>query len=216
MSISPPTDIIMDVINAADPTKVHLGNKRFAAMAPVKSAAELNGDSFGKIVKTLPPVTNVVSPPNGKNISNTVKVNTEIPAESINAYARHDAVPVDNLKKAHQELEGLFLQGVIASMLRGQEGTMFGKGVSADYWKSFMAKAIASELTQGQGVGISKAMSTPSLSAAKNAGVINSASHSNIGMQFEKLFMSDLGMAPDQNQQRRENLVSKVMSNGYS
>lgn len=147
MSISPSSDLILDVVKAVDPSKSAVASTRLAKLA---AAPAVKGKDF------VQELDKFAAKLGQKSIVNDAanKITTHE-----NAVMRHRAGARSTgdggtLKKAHRQLEGVFLQGVIKSMLSGQKNKLFGDGIAGDYWKSFMAEAIAEQVSKDKGLGV--------------------------------------------------------------
>ena len=150
MSILPLSDIVLDVVNAADSVKSTMAAQRLKSLsrslgATSKFKAELQATGNHLASAKMVPTVNGV----------TKKDDAKLPIANSEMV---DAKPVGDLKQAHRKLEGVFVQGIILTMLSGQKGKLFGTGIAGDYWKSFMAEAIAGQITGRGGIGIAAGM----------------------------------------------------------
>lgn len=192
MSISPPSDIVLDVINAANPLKQNLALQRLQKLAKVaKPGAVTFSETFQKKI-------DVASAPAKSQPAKTfhaVEVQTSTRNNELFAQVRRvNLNDADSpLKKAHRKLESVFLKGIISSMLSAQEGTMYGKGIAGNYWKSFMADAIAEQVSKGKGIGIADSFGSREkntrLQSAKQSTTIDGTTDYN--SFFQKLFFDE-------------------------
>jgi len=147
MSISPPTDIILDVARAADPVRYQEAAERLRRIA-VPGAAPSGFDDALKAA--APPRT----------------VATAAPAEILDrpmGLMRAAADPSPPLKKptsrateAYQGFEAVALTTFIQEMLPQQATAVFGTGTAGEVWKSMMAEQIAGQMARAGGIGIAK------------------------------------------------------------
>ena len=191
MSISPPSDIILDVVNAANPVKQLAAVNRLEKLAQGRSVQPAPSASFVKVLKNQE--TAQVAP--AKSIhsqeKNTVADSKSLPTATREVLVNKMETP---LEKAHRKLEGVFLQGMINSMLSGQKGTMYGKGIAGSYWKSFMAEAIANQLVKGKGIGIAESFSNENQAAVFQRSSASTLVSANADYRyfFQKVFMDEV------------------------
>ncbi|WP_306118291.1 MULTISPECIES: hypothetical protein [unclassified Roseitalea] len=65
-----------------------------------------------------------------------------------------ERLPAPARSDGFKGLETMMIQQMLADMLQSQEGGFFGEGLGSDYYVSFMAEMIASEVTDGMDLGI--------------------------------------------------------------
>lgn len=127
MSISPVSDLVMDVARAADPRRVAEAALKLGAGGGPAVASDFAALVGGKsnAVNAAPPR----SPP-------TVAWNT--------APRRIASAPAGGpTSDAYRALETLMLQKMLEGALPNTAGASFGKGVAGDTWKSMLAEHIA-------------------------------------------------------------------------
>ncbi len=139
MAISPPSDLVLDVMRAADPAEVQEAQARLKANRAAFQATSLAD--------------------NGAGFANTVAVlNQDSPSNSlgdINNRAEAKKIP-----ESYRKFEAMVLQNFVKSMLPAESEEVYGKGTSGDMWKSMMAEQIGNVMAQGDGVGIARSMVT--------------------------------------------------------
>lgn len=152
MSIAPGSDLILDVVKAVDPGKSVAATAKLTKVAAVpvvtgKGFVEELGKSEGNV----------------RAVTRSDKVADKIAVSSSEAMQHrdgtHGAKVNGALQKAYRQLEGVFLQGIIKSMMSGEKSKLFGDGIAGDYWKSFMAEAIAQQVSKGKGLGVADTLS---------------------------------------------------------
>lgn len=143
MAISPPSDILLDVANAADPAKVRLAQARLA-----KLAAEPPGGAdaeFGKALATATTAGRTTALAAAAPLHPTIgKEGTSRPAAKTAA-------------EAYQKFEALLLQNFVESMLP-KDDELYGDKTSAGVYRSMMAEQFATQLSKAGGIGIAKAV----------------------------------------------------------
>lgn len=128
MAINPPTDIIQDVINAADPAQVEIAQAKLKAGFAVAEARKLNNADAGFD-------SNIVRDHIRATGSRSVK-DKEIP-------------------EPYRKFEAMVLQNFIKTMLPDSE-EVYGKGSAGEIWKSMMAEQMGNEISRGRGIGIAE------------------------------------------------------------
>lgn len=141
MAISPPSDILLDVANAADPAQVRVATARLAKLANDPGLVDAD---FGKALSaagkgngtfsSAPPVTATISAPLGAS-----------------------SVEAKDAKTAYQKFEALLLQNFVETMLP-KDDELYGDKESAGIYRSMMAEQFATQLSKAGGIGIAKSI----------------------------------------------------------
>ena len=137
MAISPPSDLVLDVVRAADPTQVQAAQEKLKANRAAFRATSL-ADAGAGFSASLDQAN-----------SAAFKAGMANPHGKIN---RAD-VP-----KAYKQYEAVFLQNFVKTMLPQDSEEVYGKGVAGDMWKSMTSEQLGEVLSQGQGIGIAEQM----------------------------------------------------------
>lgn len=139
MSITPPSDIIMDVARAADPTRYR------------EAAAKLSqpGDpaAFGSAVQAVGLALQTPLDPRSALAG--------LQRQTAPVQAGAAGTPVDPYRK----FEGLVLQQLIEAMMPEKSETVFGKGNAGGIWKSMLAEQIGAQVAKAGGLGIARMLS---------------------------------------------------------
>lgn len=124
MAISPPSDLVLDVLRAADPASVQAARARLASGAPAQAAAadQMFNAEFDRAANTI---------------------------ASAGSASAHRQVP-----EAYRKFEAMVLQSFIQSMLPKNSEDVYGEGTSGEIWKSMMARQIADVIAKRGGIGI--------------------------------------------------------------
>lgn len=136
MAIAPPSDIVMDVVNAADPMKMQEAQNRLQISSASQAAALLERDGKGFS-------TEVASA--GKTFS--------VPAGNVNISHKDSKTP-----ETYRKFEAMVLQSFIKSMLPNDSSEVYGEGMSGDVWKGMMAEQLANNMSKNGGIGIADRM----------------------------------------------------------
>ena len=134
MSISPPSDIVLDVALSADPARLKAGTRKLQAAASGPLSFE---DGLVSVVQndSKPPVFSMGS------IGQRMK--PIVPAAQSTSPAT-----------AYRGLEAFLLQTMIESMLPKNAENSFGKGTAGSVWKSMLSEHMANAVTRRGGVGV--------------------------------------------------------------
>lgn len=131
MAISPPSDIVLDVLNNADPSKLEVAQTRLKSGYAVAEAKRLaNTDA-----------------------SFDATLRTDTVADSRNLKHRLDGVEKKEVPETYRKFEAMVLQNFIKTMLPDSD-EVYGKGASGEIWKGMMAEEIANEIAREGGIGI--------------------------------------------------------------
>jgi Rod binding domain-containing protein len=141
MSISPPTDIILDVARAADPVRYQEAAERLSRLSPSAPA-----DGFSDALKAA-------GPPPGRP---TVDVTEALNRLRSTPATRPLKDGVGKAAHAYEGFEAVALTSFVEAMLPKQASAVFGAGTAGDVWKSTLAEQIAAEMARSGGIGIAR------------------------------------------------------------
>ena len=155
MAISPPSDILLDVANAADPAKVRLATNRLAKLAADPAATN---EEFGKALVAARADTGKETPAVSPPLSSAATAHLTV-----------NRAPQG--KDVYQKFEAVLLQNFVESMLP-KDDDLFGDKNSAGAYRSMMAEQLATQLAKAGGIGIAKTIEKahPHLAPASPAG----------------------------------------------
>ncbi len=161
MSISPPSDILLDSLRGVDPAA------RNASIEKLKK--------YGQTV---------ITPANGEptfksQLAQAQPSGMPFHANSALTGMRNDAVlhqrQISPAKSALQQFEGAFIKNFIDTMQPSKTSSLYGTGTAGSVWQSFMSDAVSQKISEAGGVGIAKSLesrfnvdapqSTPALQA---------------------------------------------------
>ncbi len=154
VAISPPSDLVLDVVRAADPTAVQEAQAKLKASKAAFAATSLaeSGKGFGAAMNLIDqPATKA-----GLGNAETPKKIAEMPDE-------------------YRKFEASILQNFVNSMLPKETEEIYGKGSAGEFWKSMMAEKIADEMSKKGGVGIAEQMYSQALNRIERQGEINAS-----------------------------------------
>lgn len=144
MSISPPSDILLDSLRGVDPA--------------VRNASV---EKLRKFSQTI--VTPANAEPSFKNHVAAAQANgLPFHASSALTEMRNEALLRGSSKSpaanAMQQFEGAFIKNFIETMQPSKTSSLYGTGTAGSVWQSFMADAVSQKISEAGGVGIAKSL----------------------------------------------------------
>ena len=138
MAISPPSDLVLDVVKAADPLEVQAAQEKLKANQAAFAANSLAeaGNGFTSAVDILDRAAGKTGLSDSKNRSTKTE---EVP-------------------ETYRKFEAMVLQNFIKNMLPNDSEEVYGKGATGDIWKGMMAEQLGNTMAKGDGIGIAKQM----------------------------------------------------------
>jgi flagellar protein FlgJ len=135
MAILPPSDIVLDVLNNADPSRLEMAQAKLKAGYATAEAQRLSNTdaSFDSSLRADPTDT-------------TFKIKHRL-----------DGVEKNEVPQTYRKFEAMVLQNFIKTMLPDSD-EVYGKGASGEIWKGMMAEQIANEIAKEGGIGIAESL----------------------------------------------------------
>lgn len=152
MAISPPSDIILGVANAADPRKYR---------AAVEKLARASGQAGGPAVELAEPAAGLSA--GGAATAPLPAKNTRLASHGpdtrpgVFSHAIRPATDPGE-PETYKPFETFLVQTFVEAMLPKDAESVFGKGPAGMIWKSVLAEQLAKEVMQGTGFGIAEAI----------------------------------------------------------
>lgn len=142
MAISPPSDIVMDVLRAADPTAVQEAQAKLTATRAAYTATKLAaaGTGFGAALGVL----DSIGGSSRVDVAHKSKKAVEMPEE-------------------YRKFEASILQNFVNTMMPKDSEAVYGKGSAGEFWQSMMSEQIADQMSKGGGIGIAEQVFKQSL-----------------------------------------------------
>lgn len=190
MSIRPPSDIVLDVVRAADPTQVAEASRRLSRGVSVDALAfdAALDRAAGSRPRHLTDASGVLA---------TRRTNEALFSNGAAGPRRQDDV--------YSRFEAMALTTFVESMLPSRADAVFGEGTSGRIWKGMMAEKIAAQLAEAGGIGIADQMRAASAlrggaidastSAAASLGLQSAAAHLADGVGLSLDFDPQIGEA---------------------
>lgn len=133
MAISPPSDIVLDVLNNTDPSRLEVAQAQLKAGQATAEARRLASTDA--------------------SFNATLMKDTMSDAHTLKH--RLDGVQKKEVPETYRKFEAMVLQNFIKTMLPDSD-EVYGKGASGEIWKGMMAEKIAEEIAKEGGVGIAE------------------------------------------------------------
>ncbi|QLF69389.1 rod-binding protein [Peteryoungia desertarenae] len=160
MAISPPSDLVLDVVRAADPQQVAVAQEKMKASRAQFMATNLaeKGAGFGAAVDILKDVQSTEAGLGNLNVRQGGTVETP---------------------KVYREFEAVFLSNFVKSMMPEDSEEVYGKGNAGEMWKSMMAEQLGSVIAESGGVGVAEQMYRDALARQRGGTEINASTNEN-------------------------------------
>ncbi len=142
MAISPPSDIVMDVMLSADPQRVAAATGRLQAGA-VPASAQFTTVLSGMAALSPPPSAAALSAQSSESLRRAAGPG-----------------PAGGVSKAGFELEALLLGNFISRLLPSDSAAVMGGGQAAEMWKSLLSEKIAYQIAKTGKLGIAARLSS--------------------------------------------------------
>ncbi len=146
MAISPPSDLVLDVVRAAEPGDVQAARENLRTRVAEADAGRLAGTSAG----FASAVGRFDGAATQAGLGNVRSGTTE-------------AVP-----EAYRKFEASVLSTFIQNMLPSESEEVYGKGSAGDFWKGMMAEQMANAVSERGGIGIAEQLFARQLERARD------------------------------------------------
>ena len=141
MAIDPPSDVVLEVLKAADPARAAATTQRLNALAGA-GAAE-TGDFSETLAQTARP-----APPASPLLPGMPDARSRLADAAFAAS--------DKAAKAQVDFEAVLLNGFVNEMLPKDGSATFGQGLAGDMWKSMLADQVSRQIAKSGALGIAK------------------------------------------------------------
>jgi Rod binding domain-containing protein len=167
MSISPPSDIVLDVARAADPT-------RYSQAAARLTRAQPSADAFADFLGDLPEATTASG--------------AAIVPPALQASGPPPQKAPANAAEAYQNFEAMTLSTMIEASMPDNETAVFGSGTAGSVWKSMLAEQLGAQMAKRGGIGLATQLARSS--QAEFGG--DAASRATAGQQAKTLLVANI------------------------
>lgn len=133
MAISIATDLILDVVRAADPAIAGKTEAMLEMAAARKTEKTARTPEFARQVSSAGPAE-----------------------EGLAAKLQPEPLGKSAVPESYMRFEAMVLQSFVQSMLPADSEEFFGKGTAGDIWRGMMAEQLGTVLAKGGGIGIAE------------------------------------------------------------
>ncbi len=130
MSFNPRSDVVLEVLNAADPARARLAAERLEALGAGASAP------VGDFAADLERAASASAAP----------VPSAGLADARQAFAA--AAAPDGAARAKVEFETMLVNSFVGEMLPKDAGSVFGEGTAGDMWRSMLSEQISRQIAR--------------------------------------------------------------------
>ena len=158
MAFNPSTDVVLDVLNAADPLRASQAAERLSALAAGAPASDFAADlDKAAAASTAPPA---LAPG----------------LASARAALASATDATDPAAKAKVDFEAMMLNSFVGEMLPKESSAFFGQGAAGDVWRSMLSEQISRQIARSGALGLSRRLfATHDFAAAGRSGAKDAA-----------------------------------------
>ncbi|WAC29050.1 rod-binding protein [Ancylobacter sp. SL191] len=168
MSIQLPSDLILDVVKAADPQKAQAIATRLR-QASAANPATLPADAMS-FDAALANSSTALAPARALPMEGLSPLAGTSSLALRNATALSDK-PTGATPEAYRRFESMVLSGFVDSILPEAKASLFGSGTAGQVWRSMLAERIADEVAKHGGVGLAERIAGSATRGAANLAV---------------------------------------------
>lgn len=144
MIVTSATDVVLDVLEAADPAAQRAATAKLDALKSVDPGFAATMDAeVGKAAATA------------RAAADQSRAAPSEPGTPAGA-APVQVIKASSPTEVYRKFEAFVLQVFVETMLPKQSEDLFGKGTAGTVWRSMMAEQLGNQLAQGKGIGIAK------------------------------------------------------------
>lgn len=137
MAFNPRSDIVAEVMSAADPSRASLAAERLATLGQTSLA---KGDFAADLAKVEASAT----PPLTEGLANA--------RDSLSSLV---ASP-DKAAKAKIDFEAMLMNSFVSELLPKDANAVFGKGSAGDVWRSMLSEQVSRQIAKSGALGLSR------------------------------------------------------------
>jgi peptidoglycan hydrolase FlgJ len=139
MAFNPRTDVVMEVLSAADPSRASLAAQRLSALAgPNAPGADFSAD----LDRAASPAAAGLVP-------------LENAAGARSRLANMPGGP-DKLGEAKTQFEAMMLSSFVGELLPKDASNVFGQGTAGDMWRSMLAEQVSLQIAKSGKLGLAR------------------------------------------------------------
>ena len=139
MAFNPRTDVVMEVLSAADPSRASFAAQRLSALAGSNAPAP---DFSTDLERAASAATTV--PPPLTNVADARSRLSELPSGP------------DKLGQAKTQFEAMMLNSFVSELLPKDASSVFGQGTAGDMWRSMLAEQVSLQIAKSGKLGLAR------------------------------------------------------------
>ncbi|WP_373237256.1 rod-binding protein [Cohaesibacter celericrescens] len=147
MAISIPSDLVLDVVKAADPVAqqhatIALGSSNGVRAQPSESAlqnASLDDESFQQTFSSV--------------------AQPAVLSDARGSLSRYQMAPVST--PVGEKFEAMLLHQFLETMLPRESEAVFGKGTAGEIWRSMLAEQVGAQMAKTKAIGLASYLKIP-------------------------------------------------------
>jgi len=164
MIVTPTSDVVLDVLEAADPPTQRQATAKLDALKPSDADFAASMDSQADKAKELGKAA--ASAAGGP--SPAASAQADIGPSSAAAPVRVIKAPAPG--EVYRKFEAFVLQVFVETMLPEKANDLFGKGTAGNVWRSMLAEQLGNQLAQGKGIGIARQLASSAAAQRDDSG----------------------------------------------
>jgi Rod binding domain-containing protein len=141
MPIEPASDVVLEVVNAADPARAAAAAQRLNALA---GAAPAQTEDFAQTLAQTAPSASLAA----ARVAGMADARSRLADATLAAS--------DKAAKAQVDFEAVLLNGFVNEMLPKDASATFGQGLAGDMWKSMLADQMSRQIAKSGTLGIAR------------------------------------------------------------
>lgn len=160
MIVTPTPDVVLDVLEAADPVAQRAATAKLDALKSPDAgfSAAMDGE-----------VSKAAATARATAGQSTATAEPSVPGVPSTA-APVQVIKASSPTDVYRKFEAFVLQTFVETMLPKQSEDLFGKGTAGTVWRSMMAEQLGNQLAAGKGIGIAKQLAAARPAAPDNTG----------------------------------------------
>lgn len=155
MAISIPSDLVLDVVNAADPVAQYQATMKLGTSSGSTQVASASIPGFGTTDETFSDAFSSMTRP--------AVLNNEG-----GGLSRYQMAPVKS--SVGEKFESMLLHQFLETMLPRDSSAVFGEGTAGEIWRSMLAEQVGEQMAKSNAVGLASYLKLNEQSNPSNKG----------------------------------------------
>jgi peptidoglycan hydrolase FlgJ len=139
MAFNPRTDVVLEVLSAADPSRASLAAQRLNAVAGSNAPV---ADFAANLDRAAAPASATTAP--------------LASAADMRSHLAEAAGGPDKLRQAKTQFEAMMLSSFVGELLPKDSGEVFGQGMAGDMWRSMLAEQVSTQIAKSGKLGLAR------------------------------------------------------------